>query len=459
MVGADVDPAGVRGQVVDPVRDGLAQLAGRGSRGSSPATGSPFGRHCRPAFLYWPTSSFFLVSTLITGSPAAWMVLGLLVEVAELGVAVRVLGALDGLGVALQAEALLAQQVADGVGATPCALAGSARRPACRVDFVVHRSGDIGSPRSSGSTSASSAGRRPGSRSADRLAAPARPADPAQRLLARRPARRRPARRSPRAPRPPAPPHGYRHAPAPEPPPPSAAAAAARPDAGTPPRTSPPATAVSPPDGHTTPTTITTRSSALFLCSPYTLVFGGLLLLGAARHRCGPAPRAHAAPGRRCRRHTGRYGVAEPHRRRQQLPDRRRATHGSHRRRAGPGLRPPTTSAGLAGTDAADAGAALGLVNTFHQLGSALGLEHPVAVGASAVPAGAPPIGALVHRVDAALTGASVLLAFAMVQVFTLVAERRPSGCLWRAPARLTLINTADHVGKSPTRWLSGYAT
>ena len=35
-----------------------------------------------------------------------------------------------------------------------------------RVDFTVHRNGDIGSPRTSGSTSASSAGRRPGSRSA-----------------------------------------------------------------------------------------------------------------------------------------------------------------------------------------------------------------------------------------------------------------------------------------------------
>jgi hypothetical protein len=41
------------------------------------------------------------------------------VEVAKLRVAVRVLGALDRLGVALQAEALLAQQVTDGVGGHP----------------------------------------------------------------------------------------------------------------------------------------------------------------------------------------------------------------------------------------------------------------------------------------------------------------------------------------------------
>ena len=41
-----------------------------------------------------------------------------------------------------------------------------------RVDLVVHRSGDIGSPRSSGSTRASSAGRSPGSTSAARLRPP-----------------------------------------------------------------------------------------------------------------------------------------------------------------------------------------------------------------------------------------------------------------------------------------------
>src|SRR3954449_3641348 len=35
------------------------------------ASGVPFGRHSRPAFLKSPTSSFFLVSTEITGSPAA----------------------------------------------------------------------------------------------------------------------------------------------------------------------------------------------------------------------------------------------------------------------------------------------------------------------------------------------------------------------------------------------------
>ena len=74
--------------------------------------------------------------------------------------------------------------------ALPCRLNPSARsRPAtvpaeascpwrassaarARVDLTVHRSGDTGSPRSSGSTSASSAGTSPGSRSADRLRPP-----------------------------------------------------------------------------------------------------------------------------------------------------------------------------------------------------------------------------------------------------------------------------------------------
>src|SRR4051795_3440122 len=36
-----------------------------------PASGDPLGRHARPPFLKSPTSSFFLASTEITGSPAA----------------------------------------------------------------------------------------------------------------------------------------------------------------------------------------------------------------------------------------------------------------------------------------------------------------------------------------------------------------------------------------------------
>ena len=123
-----------------------------------------------------------MVSTLITGSPACLVVLGLLVDVAELGVPVRVLLALDGLGVGLQAEALLAQQVADRVRADPVPLAvSSAAR--LRVDFVVHRSGDIGSPRIVRLDQRQQ--RRPAApdQVGGPLAAPARPPHPPQRLL------------------------------------------------------------------------------------------------------------------------------------------------------------------------------------------------------------------------------------------------------------------------------------
>ena len=51
----------------------------------------------------------------------------------------------------------------------PCRVSSAAR---FRVDSVVHRSGDSGSPREAGSTSASSAGRSPGSVSASFLRPP-----------------------------------------------------------------------------------------------------------------------------------------------------------------------------------------------------------------------------------------------------------------------------------------------
>jgi hypothetical protein len=55
---------------------------------------------------------------------------GLLVDVAELGVTVRVLPALDGLGAGLRAEALLTQQAGDRVRAHPVPLAGERGREA-----------------------------------------------------------------------------------------------------------------------------------------------------------------------------------------------------------------------------------------------------------------------------------------------------------------------------------------
>jgi hypothetical protein len=82
------------------------------------------------------------------------------------------------------------------------------------------------------------------------------------------------------------------------------------------------------------------------------------------------------------------------------------------------------TSAGLAGVDGRDAGAASGLVNTFHQLGSALGLGILVAVGVAATPGDASATAALVGQVTTALTGAAVMLAAALVLVVALIGER-----------------------------------
>jgi EmrB/QacA subfamily drug resistance transporter len=92
---------------------------------------------------------------------------------------------------------------------------------------------------------------------------------------------------------------------------------------------------------------------------------------------------------------------------------------------AGQGLAfAPMTSAGLAGVHGSDAGAASGLVNTFHQMGSALGLGVLTAVGAAAVPAGAGLRTSLVDRVSTALTGSSVMLALALALVPALIAQR-----------------------------------
>jgi EmrB/QacA subfamily drug resistance transporter len=106
---------------------------------------------------------------------------------------------------------------------------------------------------------------------------------------------------------------------------------------------------------------------------------------------------------------------------------------------AGQGLTfAPLTSAGIAGATARDAGAASGLVNTFHQLGMSLGLAvlvvaagHADGAADGAGGGGAP---ALAAQVGAALTAGSVLLALALVAVVALIVPAgRTSG---RAPGR-----------------------
>lgn len=88
----------------------------------------------------------------------------------------------------------------------------------------------------------------------------------------------------------------------------------------------------------------------------------------------------------------------------------------------------PLTTAGMSGATAEHAGAASGLVNTFHQLGMALGLGVLVAVsvkaGADAATAGA----AAVAQVSAALNGSAVLLGIALLICATLILPKSRRG-------------------------------
>jgi hypothetical protein len=88
---------------------------------------------------------------------------------------------------------------------------------------------------------------------------------------------------------------------------------------------------------------------------------------------------------------------------------------------AGQGLAfAPLTSFGIIGAPAADAGAASGLVNTFHQVGTCLGLGIAVAAAAT-VPAGGPAVAHLAAQVSAALTTGSVLLLLGLAVTAALI--------------------------------------
>jgi EmrB/QacA subfamily drug resistance transporter len=103
---------------------------------------------------------------------------------------------------------------------------------------------------------------------------------------------------------------------------------------------------------------------------------------------------------------------------------------------AGQGLAfAPLTSAGLAGVPAEDAGAASGLVNTFHQLGMALGLGVLVTVSANSgqgLPSAAE---VLTARVDTALLSGSLLLVGCLIAVLTIVVPWTRRHHLPSAPA------------------------
>ncbi len=88
---------------------------------------------------------------------------------------------------------------------------------------------------------------------------------------------------------------------------------------------------------------------------------------------------------------------------------------------AGQGLAfAPLTSFGIVGAPAADAGAASGLVNTFHQVGTCLGLGIAVAA-ATTVTTDGPPAVHLAAQVRAALTTGSVLLVLALAVTAILI--------------------------------------
>lgn len=114
---------------------------------------------------------------------------------------------------------------------------------------------------------------------------------------------------------------------------------------------------------------------------------------------------------------------------------------------AGQGLAfAPLTSFGIVGAPAADAGAASGLVNTFHQVGTCLGLGIAVAAAATA-PSGASTAAHITGQVSYALTAGSVLLALSLIVTVVLIlpadlASRRAGAPLVTGATRR--IRTAD---------------
>jgi EmrB/QacA subfamily drug resistance transporter len=127
---------------------------------------------------------------------------------------------------------------------------------------------------------------------------------------------------------------------------------------------------------------------------------------------------------------------------------------------AGQGLAfAPLTSLGIAGATAQDAGAASGLVNTFHQVGMSLGLGVLVALAARA-PAAGTPEEALTAQVGAALTGGAVLLTACLVVVLALVvpaAVARARGARAGVGDVLGSLPWADRPAR-PRSWSTGSA-
>lgn len=106
---------------------------------------------------------------------------------------------------------------------------------------------------------------------------------------------------------------------------------------------------------------------------------------------------------------------------------------------AGQGLAfAPMTTFGLAGTTAKDAGAASGVINTFHQVGLSLGLGILVAVAATATTGTAQATAAarLTSEVSAAILGASAMIMLALLSTLTLIVPAATAGRASVTPRR-----------------------
>jgi hypothetical protein len=136
VVAPDVDPAGVRGHVVDAVRDRLAGLPVEEVVRVDPDRFTL--RAPLPAVVLVRADQFLLFGIHADNRVSAGLVLlDLLVEVTKLRVPVRVLLALQGLGVGLQAEALRPQQASHRIRRD---------RPSLRAHLVGELAGGLGRP-------------------------------------------------------------------------------------------------------------------------------------------------------------------------------------------------------------------------------------------------------------------------------------------------------------------------
>jgi predicted MFS family arabinose efflux permease len=106
------------------------------------------------------------------------------------------------------------------------------------------------------------------------------------------------------------------------------------------------------------------------------------------------------------------------------------------------------TAAGISGAGAADAGAASGVINAFHQLGAALGLGVTVTLAAAAADrsSAVDPGTRFTEQVTAALTGSTVLLSIALLLVLTLVVRPRRQP---KTPPPHELVNGCGVAGES----------